>query len=243
MKDEKYTYDDLLRHYNEDYIDFTLRKALQAKLLCARFIPIKDLNIRPSATRKAWKFYDKDPYLFDRYKEDKYGLGRDIIKNGTYWALFINNPNANDKIYVLDGNHRIVSLKFLVQKGELSEDFKMLCIWENIDKNIVEIPPISIRYLIGMKYRYSLYDSFYENGHIRKEIYYDIISSGGKFVNYNTIEQTFSNPKDVLYYTYEYGFYLKDFFYNMIPEIPKSKIINDEKYFREWLKCYDILEG
>jgi hypothetical protein len=187
MKKIQYTYDEIYNFYNEDYINFTLKNVLQASLMYAKFIPIKDLHIRPSATRRSWKFYDKDPWLLNDYSKDKCKLGRDIVEKGTFWPFVLEQRDGKD-LYVLEGNHRIVSLKLLVASGELSEDYKVLCIWENKEKEKEILDPIIVRYLVEMNYGLDIYN----DGFIKKHILENIFLNKGAFISKTTIQVTYN---------------------------------------------------
>lgn len=75
-----------------------------------------------------FEIYSQRDYFLNYYKKNKINLGKDIIKNGTFWPLFLCNN------YLMEGFHRVYSLKLLKDITEF--DKKFLCLNIPYDLNI-----------------------------------------------------------------------------------------------------------
>lgn len=75
-----------------------------------------------------FEIYSQRDYFLNYYKKNKINLGKDIIKNGTFWPLFLCDN------YLMEGFHRVYSLKLLKDITEF--DKKFLCLNIPYDLNI-----------------------------------------------------------------------------------------------------------
>lgn len=75
-----------------------------------------------------FEIYSQRDYFLNYYKKNKINLGKDIIKNGTFWPLFLCDN------YLMEGFHRVYSLKLL--KDIIEFDKKFLCLNIPYDLNI-----------------------------------------------------------------------------------------------------------
>lgn len=235
----EYTFEQVKEMYYKDYIDYTLKNVVQNNIFEVKFIPIKDLNIRSYMAQKRWEHFD-DPFLAESYK-DKLALGRDIVKRGTYYPFIVteNNEEGEGQYMVLEGNHRMMSLKFLVEEGELEENFEVLCIiFEETNTNELvqkyNILPIStrVRYVIETKYG----DQVVENSEYLRKVLHLIEQDGGHLINDYTVECSAYSQKDVIFSLHSYPLWIRDLMYPYNNEIEPSLIINDKETFERWKK-------
>lgn len=70
-------------------------------------------------------FNTKDKFL-QQYSKEKMGLGKDIIKNGTYAPFFFYNDIKNNKKKLYLGKHRLYSLLLCKKEQVLPRDFLFL---------------------------------------------------------------------------------------------------------------------
>lgn len=64
---------------------------------------------------------ENNPYLTED-NEWLINLGQSVLKNGTHWVYIVRNRKF------VSGNHRIMSLRALAEKGIISRDYKVLCV-------------------------------------------------------------------------------------------------------------------
>lgn len=88
------------------------------------WVRVKDIELTKPL---GWMCLD-DRFLFETMAEPE-KLGRDILENGTYWAICLEKEDGVYKIR--DGIHRIYSIRHLIEIGELPEDFEMFSIIRN----------------------------------------------------------------------------------------------------------------
>lgn len=234
-----YTLEQVYEMYNEDYINFNLRNAILGGVLKAEFIPIKDLNIRPRITQRTWKYFVNDPYLKEM-SDDKLKLGRSIIEMGT-WYPFVVAPMTKDDntLYVFEGNHRIISLKLLAMNGEISEDFKVLCLVLPTDyytfkeeTNFTTLPsPVKYRYILEDVYGCDIL----ADEQLLQKTLKQIEDSGEVLINDYTIEASGTKMADIIGVVHAYPLFLRDLIYLHDSKVLPSPIINDENKFKEWL--------
>lgn len=235
----EYSLEQVKEMYYEDYINFNLRNAILNGVLEARFIPIKDLNIRPRITQRTWKYFVNDPYLKDMH-DDKLKLGRSILEIGT-WYPFVVAPMTKDdnKLYVFEGNHRIISLKLLAMTGEISEDFKVMCLVlptdyytfkEETNYNTLS-SPIKYRYILEDVYGCDiLVDNILLNKTLAK-----IKQNNEVLINPYTVEATGTKVYDIMNVVHAYPLFLRDLIYLHDSKVLPSKIINNEEEFKKWI--------
>lgn len=235
----EYSLEQVQDMYYNDYINFNLRNAIENNILEAKFIPIKELNIRPRITQRTWKYFVNDPYLKDMH-DDKLKLGRSILDIGT-WYPFVVAPmiKDDDKLYVFEGNHRIISLKLLAMIGEISEDFKVMCLvlptdyytFKEETNHIILPHPIKYRYILEDVYGCDiLADEILLNKVLGK-----IAKDNEKLVNDYTVEATGKIMSDIISVIHAYPLFLRDLIYLHDSKVLPSPIINDEKKFKEWI--------
>ena len=123
--ENSFNHDVVSNYYEKEVIDKYYAKYLENLKQLAwetLWLPISDIEIhRPNG----WMVLD-DRYLYSTMR-DPASLGKDIVRNGTYWCVIV-EQQENGKYILKDGAHRVYSLKYLQSIGELPEDFKMLCI-------------------------------------------------------------------------------------------------------------------
>lgn len=236
----EYSLEQVKEMYYEDYINFNLRNTILNGVLEARFIPIKDLNIRPRITQRTWKYFVNDPYLKDIH-DDKLKLGRSILEMGT-WYPFVVAPMTkdDDKLYVFEGNHRIISLKLLAMTGEISEDFKVMCLVLPTDyytfkeeTNYITLPsPVKYRYILEDVYGC---DILADNVLLSKALN-KIRESNEKLINDYTVEATGTKMSDIISVVHAYPLFLRDLIYLHDSKVLPSKIINNEEEFKKWIQ-------
>ena len=235
-----YSLEEVKRMYEEDYIGVNLRNIIKTGIIKAEFIPIKDLNIRSTITQKTWRQFVNDPFLHDAH-DDKLKLGRSIMEIGT-WYPFVVAPMSKDdnKLYVFEGNHRIVSLKLLAMSGEISEDFKVMCLrlplnfktYKLVCKDIVLPSPVKYRYILEDMYGCDLLVS----DELLKKTLNAIKEDGEVMVNDYTVEATTTLMSDILGVVHAYPIFLRDLIYLHDSKVKPSPIINNEEVFKKWIE-------
>lgn len=235
----KYSLKQVEEMYYEDYINFNLRNAILNGVVTARFIPIKDLNIRPRITQRTWKYFVNDPYLKDMH-DDKLKLGRSILEIGT-WYPFVVAPMTkdDDKLYVFEGNHRIISLKLLAMTGEISEDFKVMCLVLPTDYYTFKEETNYITLPSPVKYRYILEDVYgcdiLANQELLNKTLDKVKSDGEILINDYTVEAVGTKMSDIIGVVHAYPLFLRDLIYLHDSKVLPSPIINNEEKFKEWI--------
>lgn len=235
----EFTMEQVNEMYNEDYINFNLKNAILYGGMKAEFIPIKDLNIRPHITKKTWKYFVSDPYLAES-SDDKLKLGRSILKMGTWWPFLVSPVDStSDRLYVCEGNHRIISLKLLAMYGEITDNYKVFCIhipsnyeaYKN-EKMFDKLKnPVIIRCILENVYGCEVI----HNNDILQKVLQKIKDNGDKLINPYTIETEVTIMKDLMFGLHSYPLFLRDLFYIFNNSIKPSKIINNEETFKRWL--------
>ena len=233
-----FSIDDIKEMYYEDYINFNLRNIVKNNVFKVQFEYIKDLNIRSSIADARWDSFFTDPFLKEM-GEDKLKLGRDIIKNGTYYPLFIcTSEEDNFNMHVVEGNHRIMSLKLLQMIGEIPDDFKVLCIHipgNNFDyKNKLLLnlssKTIGTRHIFETEYGSSVVNDEY----ILKKSKESVLSKQGKFINDYTIEYNTNNLDEIMFGIHSYPLWVRDLIHPVSEIIKPSIIINNQETFVKW---------
>lgn len=228
----EYTLEQVNEMYYEDYINFNLRNAILNGILEARFIPIKELNIRPRITQRTWKYFVNDPYLKDMH-DDKLKLARSILEIGT-WYPFVVAPMTkdNDDLFVFEGNHRIISLKLLAMTGEISDDFKVLCLVLPTDYYTFKEETNSMRLLNPVKYRYIIEDVYgcdiLADDELLTKTINQINSNNEILINNYTVESTGIVVSDIISVVHAYPLFLRDLIYLHDSKTLPSPIINNE---------------
>ena len=236
----EYSLEEVRRMYEEDYLNINLKNVLKTGVVQAKFIPISELNIRPTITQKTWRHFVNDPFLRDAHS-DKLSLAKSIIKDGTWWP-FVVAPmdDESDDLYVFEGNHRIVSLKLLAMNGEISEDFKVFCLilpfnFKEYKKVCKYIPlPYSV------KYRYIIEDMYgcdiLADNELLKKALETIKNNGEILINEYTVEAETTMMNDIFGVVHAYPIFLRDLIYLHDKKVTPSQIINNEEAFLKWIK-------
>lgn len=226
--------------YYGDYINFNLKNIAVSKVLDVKFVLLKDLTLDTNITEVRWDSFFTDPFL-KQMGNDKLVLGRDIVKRGTYYPITVSNyQNTDGKTTVLDGKHRVMSLKLLQFMGEIPDDFKMLCIYIPEDcnnfkeGNVNKIIDFSVktRHIFETKYGSAVInDVLIKNKAMENET-----SSGGIFKNDYTIEFETNEVSDLIFGIHSYPLWTRDLIFPYSELIEPSIIINNEEEFLKWIK-------
>ena len=205
--------------YYNDYINFNLKNIIKSKNFRFEFVSLDELNIRPIISQKNWAHFSTDPFLSTMTK-DKFLLGQDILEHGMYYpfiACYIDN-----KAYVMEGNHRIQSLKLLKNNGIIKEDKKFLCLFiEDKDLcqnnyNILLKTPVYLRHNIHAEYC----DEILNNQISLNTLKEKIKNEGGVFINDYTYEKLATKVSDVIMTTHYYPLWIRDLIYYYKDEYP-----------------------
>ena len=151
-----------IQYYYNDYL-YNLLKI--QKIFKLKWINPK--NVITSNTSSSWKKCSNwDPFIKDSL-ENKTKLAKNILENGTYWALTA--TKINEKYLCYHGNHRLDSFKELLDKGLWNGKLPFLIIPPNCYrlKNHIEIglvqkldTPITLRLPKEMKN--DCFNAYYE---------------------------------------------------------------------------------
>lgn len=228
----KYTKEEILNIYYEDYINFNLHNIIKNNILKVDFIEIDKLNIRFTITQKKWEHFETDLFLKE-FSKDKFLLGEDIIKNGTYYPFMVTVNNG--KYYVMEGNHRIMSLK-LLRNSNLIDNKKFLCI---IFEDCIEGAPVLKKLNNSVILRHNIQceysDEIINNEKIFSELKNSLIDKGCKFIDEYTYEKETDQMEDVLRVIHSYPLWIRDLIYPYKEENLQSKVINNEEEFKKWI--------
>lgn len=228
----EFSCEDILKMYNDHYINFNLKNLYSSRNVEFSFIPIKYLNIDENINGSPWSIYDGDPFIKE-YLDKKINLGLDIIKNGTYWPIVV--TEKFNKLYVQEGNHRVISLKLCSYNGYIDENFEILCIripydWENFKIYERIKNPFNIRFELENRYG----SEYLNNEYIYNAICQDIINKGGRIIDNYTGQITVYNKIDIAFCIMAYSLFLRDLIYNYQDIIKPSAIINNKDLFANW---------
>lgn len=235
-----YSIEQIVHMYHEDYINVNLKNIIKYGIISARFISIKNLKIRPRISHRAWKYFDKDPYLKDTY-DDKLKLGRSIMKIGTYYPFIVAPMSKdNDELYVFEGNHRIMSLKLLAMEGEIDEDYKVMCLvlptdfytWQETYQNKKLDIPVKYRYILDDVYGLDIFT----NKELMDKVLKQIDRNNEKLLDNYTVESTATRISQIFRSIHTYPLFLRDLIYVSNNQVCPSEVINNENKFKEWLE-------
>lgn len=228
-----YTKEEIISMYEEDYLNTNIKNIANYSEDIIRFIKLEDLKIRASITGKRWDFFSTNKFLLD-CSYDKLPLGQDIMEKGTYYPLIV--CKQNNDLYVMEGNHRAISLKLNQKEGLLSKDYKILCVvldkdqMSNENSNIKLDREIILRFNLDALYS----DETLNDPKLLRIAKEEIINAGGRFINDYTYEKSINNYGGLLTSLYVYPLWVRDLIYPFKDEILPSKIINDERKFEQW---------
>lgn len=234
-----FSFEQVSKIYNEDYIGFNLKNLLLSGIIKGKFISIKDLYIRPEVMQFPWGTYKEDPYIIEA-KDDKLMIARSIVKIGTFHPFLVSPIGCNtSKLYVFEGNHRIISLKLLAMFGEISDDFKVFCLIPNTRRYYGENDLDYSIFNLPVKFKYIIDDVFGNDILTIKEYENNIINyikmQNWKFVNDYIVEAETYNIDFLIEWLICYPRYLRDLIFTYNKDLLPSKIINDESEFNRWL--------
>jgi len=117
--------------YHSDYIYYALRPLIRSNILDFKFISIQYLFPDPLDNDKdIWSQNIDNPFI-KKYKEKQKAFGEEILSKGMYFPLCVYPIENKGCFYVYEGRHRVAALRFLMDDGELSPDYKVLCIISN----------------------------------------------------------------------------------------------------------------
>lgn len=133
-----YTYSDIKEIYYKKYL-FNIQQIILKGSFSYSFKDIEEIEIdekrNPNLGKNFNNVLNKDSFLYE-FNNDKIKLGIDIIENGTFWPLVC----CENKI--IEGAHRVYSLKLLNQQKKITRKF--LCLempwnFEEYIQNKIEI--------------------------------------------------------------------------------------------------------
>ena len=106
-------------------IDFIYKLYVDAVVKLASIKPIIEVGIFDKSPMNP-KMDTINPYLNN---DDEWltNLGMSVLENGTHWIYIVRHRRF------ISGNHRIMSLRHLAEKGVISREHKVLCIDMEID--------------------------------------------------------------------------------------------------------------
>ena len=237
--DRTYSEEQVYYMYNEDYINVNLKNIIKSGVLKAEFISIKDLKIRPRISHRAWKYFDKDPYLRDIY-DDKLKLGKSIVEIGTYYPFIVAPMTQDDdSLYVFEGNHRIMSLKLLSMEGVLDDNFKVLCLILPTDFYTFQQTYQYKQLSSPVQYRYVMDDIYgldiFKNDDLMQKTLNQIKSNNEVLLDNYTVESVATHVYQIFRSIHTYPLFLRDLIYCHNNKILPSPVINDENEFKEWI--------
>ena len=232
-----YKKEQVIDMYNNDYINFNLRNLFRTNIVTPMFLPLDDIHIRSEDLDIALQWYleSDDPFLKDTFN-NRINLGLDIINRGTYWPVIV-TYGLDNKIYVLEGVHRITSLKMCQKFGYIDGNFSIFVIYIPYNKQEfdsgqffnIKVSPIKMRFIIEVVYDNSLL----VDTNLYNLILSDIKNEYGFIVNEYTGEWTLDNRMDIFFHMNMYPMFLRDLIYNY-QDIKPSPIFNDQSLFKEW---------
>jgi hypothetical protein len=175
----------------------------------------KDLKLRREKeynelTGPAIEINKGDPYVTAAYNKS-FDLGMDLLENGTYWPMFINDRGPKYGYYVREGNHRMAAIHILLEKGLWHEDRKVFC----------------------LVYEKNVYDPSYK----LKEplIMWKIQQNPDKHFDYKLVEHKVETAPDVMWTFNNATPYFRNFFWACDERVEADPRINDyEKYKEYW---------
>lgn len=236
----EYTVDQVTNMYNNDYINFNLKNLFQTDLVIPMFLSLDDINIREEELKVAseWYLESEDPFLKDTF-DNRVNLGLDIINRGTYWPI-IATYDSNNSIYVLEGIHRIVSLKMCQKLKYIDGNFKVFTICIPYDKQQIDsgqffnikVSPVKMRFILEVVYDNKLIvdTSLYDR------VVFDVENqTGGGILNEYTGEWILDDRMQIFFHMDMYPMFLRDLIhkYNTIKPNP---IFNNQSLFNEWVE-------
>jgi hypothetical protein len=240
-----YTKEEIEKFYNEHYM-YNLRQLYMSKDPTFQFVwkTIDELNIRSEILSKSWLHYFDDNYLIESSR-DKTQLAKDVLENGTYWPLVIGNipESGDDKLYVFEGNHRVLSAKLLQLEGGWDNNRKFLCLqvgkdyYEKKQLNWVEAAqaypmpkPVSVRVPCILRY---------DNRDIESDfVRYDKAAFDITDIDEDTIQFEIDHYNEYISAIQAYPHWLRDILYDYKQKtgsiIVPNEVINNEDKFNEW---------
>lgn len=225
MKREK-----VIEYYNQ-YIDEVLKVYIQ-KYSEVRWLTPSKLTLRSSKGRIPWGEKVTDSYIYES-RNDKTLLGRDILKNGTYYPVFITHDNA-----VMMGVHRVESLQ------QLRSDRELMCVVINdkhFDKTRTDKPKYEFRNPVELEdteyMRVPTCAEIPKDARIDEYIIFKAnkkkFRSGDEYATFET-----NNYRDMMDILKIVPHWIKDYFYEQQQNgirIQARECINDKGAFEKWI--------
>ncbi len=232
----EYSQKDIMKLYYDDYINFNLKNIYQNNNdIEMKFIGLDKLYLRPHMMNKRWDVYKSNKFLMD-VKDDRLALGRDISKKGTWFPIIVLEQNG--KYYVLEGSHRIISLKLLSGKGEIPKNKPMFCIiFKEYHFELMlfkRFVPMSNSLILRNNIDILYADSVLKNKELVEKLKCEIRDNGGNFINDYIYERETFDMSDVVLSIYASPLWLCDLLYYHKDDIPPSGTINDIGEFEKW---------
>jgi len=237
-----YTFKELETMYYEHY-KYNLKGILDNNTeLSFKWMKLSDINVRQHMLNMSWEKFFTDPYLKDS-ADDRLKLGMDILKNGTFYPIVVSTSKRyNDKLYVFEGNHRILSLKLLQFEGIIPEDFRILTIYAPDDyfsykRNYSHVPlksPIMQRH--PLETRYVGYAVNPKSKDILNKL---IIEDEGVLIDSKNVQIPILTQQEFMDSTQIYPHWIRDIAFKFKEENLNLKpldIINDFECFKDWVK-------
>lgn len=232
-----FPYEEAYSMYNRDYIEVNLKNIILSGYFHGEFIPISKINLQKDAIKLGWDWHE-DPWLKETVK-DKLSLGQSIVENGTYYPIVVSPIGNSSQLYVIEGHHRIMSLKLLSHFGTINDDFKVFCLISPYDFttyreycNTLNEKTLSYRELIINQKNC---EKILNNSIIINILHNHFSCSGYKIIDNYVVEKSTSNCFDILNAMTKFSMLLRDLFY-IYRDIQPNRIINNEQEYLKWIK-------
>jgi hypothetical protein len=234
----------------KEHIENNIKNYLKLDFLNVKWFNPDDINIRDEKLNSDWSLKSNDEYVKES-SIDKTILGKNILKNGTYWPFSLGYEYKKlNNLVVFEGNHRLMSIKFLKNEGIWPKDKKIFCTYINDIYYNIKFR----RKVINLKNKINIVTPFscvYNNKYNTKE--------GKKFVEKNFFKEDkikfhdsnrvlvdieVSTAGEVLFYCQVMQHWLRDLLWlekkkNGKP-IKASKILNDEDEWNKFIKEQEV---
>jgi hypothetical protein len=222
-----------------DYYFISLKNIINHKdnPLEYKWLHPTEISFSNNSIATNWNFeFDpaKDPFCAD-VNENKILLGLDVLKQGNYFP-YVCHKN-NDKYYVGEGRHRVVSLQMLDYLDMLPKDYKVLCFIYPESKILNSNLSIPLLYYNFSEATYGDYVRPNRKEYNLDLVYNDLNKNNGYFLNNNIlVAKNSSNFDEIFYGIRKYPGNLRDNLYKYKDSIKPNLCINDKKEFEKWLK-------
>ncbi|MFW6007781.1 MAG: hypothetical protein ACOCP8_00840 [archaeon] len=230
-------YEKICKFYNEYFINWNLKIFYKIIGENIKWMNINDININDK-TLDQWNDKD-DKFVYDIWldnmKDNKMELGLDILKNGTYWPFTISDNNNK----VLEGKHRIYSIKLLYKEGIWPENKKLFTI-RFPDKIALTVKDFHQKNIVDSSLKINpikMYCSFSNglNKHIKKKFVKNNIVDVFDNKNIHLIE--INNLHELYHIIIVFPTFFRDYMFNLKKEgkmVKPNHVINNEEIFNKW---------